>query len=156
MRNEIYARHGYVFNDVNLQNYFSSRPWYRPRGNNRLVIAELSTIERQNIDTIRAQEESKVATRSPQPTWVGRWPGTSVYLIRPDDLLDLSTEDLRLMRNEIYARHGYVFNDPYLQGYFSGQPWYLPKGSDSQVEAELNPIEKRNIDIIHSREDELN
>ncbi len=34
--------------------------------------------------------------------------------------------DLRLMRNEIYARHGYVFSDPDLVAFFSAEPWYHP------------------------------
>jgi YARHG domain len=156
MRNEIYARHGYVFNDQNLQNYFSSQPWYRPKGDNNSAIAELTPVERQNIEIIRSREEANVAAPYPQSASMGRWPETSIYVVRPDDLLHYSPQDLRLMRNEIYARHGYVFNDPFLQGYFSGQAWYRPRGNNSQAEAELNPVEKRNIDIIRSREEELN
>lgn len=34
--------------------------------------------------------------------------------------------ELRLMRNEIYARHGKIFKSKDLQGYFSNQPWYQP------------------------------
>ena len=46
------------------------------------------------------------------------------------------------MRNEIYARHGRVFDDPSsLQNYFSAQPWYRPKGDNSAAEAELSPVE---------------
>jgi hypothetical protein len=33
---------------------------------------------------------------------------------------------LRLMRNEVYARHGYVFKDLALQNYFLSQLWYKP------------------------------
>ena len=66
-----------------------------------------------------------------------------------------ATPDLRLMRNEIYARHGYIFNDQNLQGYFSSQPWYRPRGNNSLAEAELNPIEKRNIETIRSLKEAL-
>ena len=139
MRNEIYARHGYVFNDPDLQNYFSSQPWYRPLGNNRLAIAELSPVERKNIATIRSREQAKVAPPSPQPAWMGRWPETSVYVIRPDDLLHLSTQDLRLMRNEIYARHGYVFNDQNLQNYFSSPALVPPQRRQQLGHCGINP-----------------
>jgi serine/threonine-protein kinase RIO1 len=66
------------------------------------------------------------------------------------------------MRNEIYARHGWVFNRRDLQNYFEGQPWYRPKGDLSNreqanrwAEAELTPLERKNIQIIVSREKAL-
>lgn len=42
---------------------------------------------------------------------------------------NLSKQTLRLMRNEIYARHGYIFKDIELQNYFSKQSWYKPDKS---------------------------
>jgi hypothetical protein len=66
------------------------------------------------------------------------------------------------MRNEIYARHGWVFNRRDLEGYFARQPWYRPRGDfysrdqvNRRVEAELTGLERRNIQIIISREWEL-
>ena len=55
------------------------------------------------------------------------------------------------------------FSDrPDLRNYFESQPWYRPKGdclmrsnSNRQVEAELTPMERRNIQIIISRENAL-
>lgn len=102
------------------------------------------------------------ATPPPQAAWGGRWPWTSGRLIQPDDLMPLSLLELELMRNEIYARHGWVFNRRDLQDYFARQPWYSPKGDLSTREqanrwaqAELTPIEKKNIQIIVSREKAL-
>ena len=37
--------------------------------------------------------------------------------------------ELEIMRNEIYARHGWVFNRRDLQDYFGRQSWYQPKGN---------------------------
>lgn len=66
------------------------------------------------------------------------------------------------MRNEIYARHGWVFKRRDLRSYFEMQPWYHPKGDLSNrdqanqwVEAQLTPIEKQNALIIKSREQAL-
>jgi hypothetical protein len=76
--------------------------------------------------------------------------------------MPLSLWDLELMRNEIYARHGWIFNRSDLRSYFESQPWYRPKGdlsnpqqSNRWVEAELTPLERRNIRIIVSRENAL-
>ena len=99
---------------------------------------------------------------APQATGGGRWPWTSGRLIRPGELGPLSLGELELMRNEIYARHGWIFNRPDLRNYFQSQPWYRAKGDLSNaeqtnrwVEAELTPLERRNIRIIVYRENAL-
>ncbi len=59
-RNEIYARHGRTFKDASLQNYFNSCSWYKPNGNYNYANdnANLSAVEKQNINTIRNYENS--------------------------------------------------------------------------------------------------
>lgn len=57
--------------------------------------------------------------------------------------LQQSAWDLQLMRNEIYARHGYAFKDKELAVIFAEQPWYVPCYRD--VSAKLNKIELQNI-----------
>ena len=42
------------------------------------------------------------------------------------DLEQLNTEQLRLARNEIYARRGRKFADPQLMSYFTSKEWYTP------------------------------
>ncbi|MBI5216647.1 MAG: YARHG domain-containing protein [Ignavibacteriae bacterium] len=37
-----------------------------------------------------------------------------------------SIEQVRLMKNELFARHGYVFKDTSLSNYFAKQTWYKP------------------------------
>lgn len=47
-------------------------------------------------------------------------------LIDPTNIADLSYGDLRLLRNEIFARNGYLFDDGFLRGYFNRFSWYMP------------------------------
>lgn len=44
----------------------------------------------------------------------------------PEDLSKLSYGDLRLLRNEVFARNGYLFSDGFLRGYFNRFDWYMP------------------------------
>ncbi|MEP4091046.1 DUF3160 domain-containing protein [Reichenbachiella sp.] len=44
----------------------------------------------------------------------------------PEDLSQLSYGDLRLLRNEVFARNGYLFSDGFLRGYFNRFKWYMP------------------------------
>jgi hypothetical protein len=54
LRNEIYARHGKIFKDQNIQKYFSSFDWYTPDA--KFSEKSLSRIERRNYAAILAYE----------------------------------------------------------------------------------------------------
>ncbi|ARF14913.1 YARHG domain-containing protein [Sporosarcina ureae] len=64
-------------------------------------------------------------------------------------LYGLSKSDLRLARNEVYARHGYVFESADLQAYFDSQMWYV---ADETYDGELTDVERNNVTLIHSLE----
>lgn len=51
-------------------------------------------------------------------------PQSSTALLTFDDIQYLSKEQLRLARNEIYARHGRKFEDEQVREYFESQWWY--------------------------------
>ncbi len=72
------------------------------------------------------------------------------------DVQGLSSEELRLARNEIYARHGRTFKDSELQSHFDACSWYTgttdPDTFDSQQESILSDIEKANISLIQEME----
>lgn len=70
--------------------------------------------------------------------------------VTPKDLENKTKEQLRIMRNWIYARHGYIFKSPDLQEYFSQFSWYEP--TSSNVTPELNKIELSNIQLIQAYE----
>lgn len=72
----------------------------------------------------------------------------SVYL-DTSDLIGLTSAELRVARNEIYARHGYVFESKDLQNYFSSLDWYYP---DVNYNGSLSDIEKSNVDLVKSVE----
>lgn len=82
---------------------------------------------------------------------VGRkLPESSLRYLRTDELLNFSKSDLRLIRNEIFAFHGYVFESDDLKEYFNQQSWYKPIGKE--VTKSLNKFEKQNIELISSLE----
>lgn len=60
IRNEIYARHGYAFTTERWQSYFAAKTWYHRDSTctEATIKARLSSIERANISTIVAYEES--------------------------------------------------------------------------------------------------
>lgn len=68
------------------------------------------------------------------------------------ELSALSASQLRLARNEIYARHGRKFNDKSLQDYFNSCTWYSgtvdPATFDANINSYLNSYELANLQLI--------
>lgn len=69
------------------------------------------------------------------------------------ELSALSKDEVALIRNEIYARHGYVFKTEPYKSYFNEMPWYIPNPNFN--ENMLTPIEKQNKDTIVQYEKEM-
>ena len=57
LRHTIYARHGYIFDKKELNDYFSHYSWYRPKFRN--VDNKLTKIEKKNLRLIRQYEEKQ-------------------------------------------------------------------------------------------------
>lgn len=134
LRNEIYARRGWVFKSVWLANWFSGYDWYTPADKQPV----LTKLQLNNVEVISARErELHDALASKK--------------IDPAMLEGLFTEDLRRLRNEVYARHGRTFKDADLREYFTSFPWYKP--DPSYKDAALSPIELANVDVIRRLEE---
>ncbi len=131
LRNEVYARHGRVFKTMWIQQYFGGQSWYDARED--FKDEELSGPDKTNVETIVAYE-NKLHDQ------ISRKPITRALLT------GLFVEDVRKMRDEIYARHGKVFKDPWTQKYFASFDWY--KANPSYSDASLSPVEKGNLAVI--------
>lgn len=79
-------------------------------------------------------------------TDVGNWPEASKRLLKTADVENLVKSELELMRNEIFARHGYCFNKKHLRQQFENESWYIPNTID--IKGHLTDIEKKNIALI--------
>lgn len=79
----------------------------------------------------------------------------SRYLTR-SDLEGLDANQLRLARNEIYARHGRRFDDSSLQAYFDSQEWYYGSVAPADFSDNmLNDYERKNATAIADYEKEM-
>lgn len=80
----------------------------------------------------------------------GKYPEGSTRLLTDADLQGKSSQELGFMRNEIFARHSYIFRSKTMANHFGKQSWYQPLYDD--VSARLSPIEKANISFIKRHE----
>lgn len=80
-------------------------------------------------------------------------PNSDTRYLDYSDLEGISGEQLVLARNEIYARHGRLFDTPEIQSYFDKCTWYngtvKPGDFDESI---LNTYERANIDFILQKE----
>jgi hypothetical protein len=136
LREEFYARHGKKFDEPGIRGYFDWRDWYKPAKNQKAI--KLNATEQKNVDMLEAYE-------------AGLRERLSTELMTDDTLGGLFAEDLRVLRNEVYARHGRVFKDPKLQEYFASQAWYKP--DPAFTDDKLNDIEIQNLAKIREAEE---
>ncbi len=75
-------------------------------------------------------------------------------LLTRAEVASKSKEELRLARNEIYARYGVIFGSDDLDQYFRSKSWYTPTISLNEFynTVEMNMTEERNINLIREYE----
>lgn len=136
LREEFYARRGKKFAEPGIRDYFGWRDWYKPAKNQKAI--KLTAVEQQNVALLAAYENELREKLSTE-------------LITDETLGFLFAEDLRVLRNEVYARRGRVFKDPVLQKYFESQAWY--KADPAFTDDKLNEIEVKNLAKIREAEE---
>jgi hypothetical protein len=131
IRNEFWARRGRKFTTPGFLAVFAWRDWYKPLADQSKV--KLNPIEQQNVKLIESLETKFREKISNEP-------------ITEEMVSGLFVEDLRVLRNEIYARRGRIFKDKELQKYFEAQAWYRP--NPDFKDDMLSETESKNLAII--------
>ncbi|MCI9547552.1 MAG: YARHG domain-containing protein [Lachnospiraceae bacterium] len=86
------------------------------------------------------------------------FPDSDKYYLSEDEVRNKSSEELLIGRNEIFARHEYIFETGELQEHFENTSWYygaIP-GDQFDMDAVFNEFEKKNVELIKNIENELN
>ena len=82
----------------------------------------------------------------------GKYPFVSTEIMINDILGNFDNKELRIMRNEIFARYGYIFKTAEMKAYFESQDWY--SGLYDDVNDKLTDLEKLNVQLIKRYENE--
>ena len=81
----------------------------------------------------------------------GKYPKATTNYLYQSNLNKMSRQELKIMRNEIYARYGYTFRTGgEMDKYFRATDWYRPQHKN--VDAYITSIEKKNIALIQATE----
>ena len=106
--------------------------------------------EAQQPVTIKGQPETASQENASSQT-AASWsqPESSLRLLTEEDLAGLTYDELQMVINEIYARHGRIFKTPEIGSYFESQPWYEGTlDADHFDESVFSEIENQNIQMI--------
>ena len=78
---------------------------------------------------------------------------SDLRMLDESELKDYTKEELGYIRNEIFARYGFVFGNNEYKKYFEGKSWYYPDIEFKADEENLNEYEIANIKLIKSLEE---
>jgi hypothetical protein len=162
MRNEMFARYGYHFKNRQLAAHFQRQSWYRRTHPNSSDIFNFhfSDKERSNVKFISQYEQNRITgnlkpvSNQPENTNRGDYPEISTRRLTHAELAGKSKRELRMMRNEIYARHGYRFSKYDLQTHFEKKSWYKPTTTNGAnlYKNHFTQIERENVKLIKQYE----
>lgn len=127
----------------------------------KTATAEISTAHQfQNspasFPSTGSSDSARLANSTPKPeqpvqhVFPGKYPQASERLLSMEEIINLDKRELKIMRNEIFARHGYRFRDQSLRDYFEKQVWYRDISDD--VSKDLTAIEVQNISLLKKLE----
>lgn len=141
IRNEFWARRGKRFSTPGYRSFYEWQDWYRPLPAKDQGKIKLNPTEEQNVKLI---EQAELRIHESLENTV----------LTEEDLAGLFAEDLRQLRNEIFARHGRVFKDKNLQKEFMSASWYKPDPTftDDKIQTVLSATEFKNITLIKQME----
>lgn len=79
----------------------------------------------------------------------------SLTVLKKSDVENMYKRDLEVMRNAIYARHGYSFKNREMRFFFDTEvDWYIPVSTN--VSEQLTELEKQNIALLKRYEKHAN
>ncbi|MDU1891811.1 MAG: YARHG domain-containing protein [Dysgonomonas sp.] len=112
MRNEIFARKGYVFSNKDYQDYFESCSWYTPAKNNKSVV--LSDIENYNVGLLKQQAVKIALAKRKIKEYLNKIKNKEIVL---DDFYGVGMIDLIKVDNIDFCGFRGIYSISYDNGY---------------------------------------
>lgn len=117
-----------------------------------LALASVSTTQA-NVTTTQPAADTTQTNENISEEYI--LDGSDSRYISSSELDGLTAQEVKLARNEIYARHGRKFEDKAIRKYFKQFSWYHPSIEPEDFdESSLNNFEVANRDLIVQYEEE--
>lgn len=108
----------------------------------------VSSEEKAITDYMNAQQANAADENEVEATYL--MSDSAEKYLEASDIEHYSHDEVQLMINEIYARHGREFHSQENMEYFSARDWYKPVSgkSDEEIVSEFNECEKANVELL--------
>lgn len=109
---------------------------------------EAEPVSAEDVQNTDSDEEAVSEENDASSTYL--MPDSAECYLEASDIEGYSHDEIQLIINEIYARHGREFTTQENIDYFSVQDWYEPVSgkSDEEINNEFNAYEKANIELL--------
>lgn len=132
--NEVHEKYYFQWTESEMLNAIEERKQYREK------CSFYSEVE-EYLENVREVTDSSSLV---EPLYY-----TDMKVYQKQDFDQVPPLIIHLAKNEIYARHGYVFNSEDLNNYFKGQIWYEPSVSPDKFKDSLfNNNEQANLKLL--------
>lgn len=112
---------------------------------------ELSGSWKPYKNTVAAKKYTLVKREFKYDPSLGDHPEASTTYLQVPDVENMLPEEIEMIRNEIYARHGYSFTNLKIRRIFDATDWYIPMAID--IRDQLTEVEAHNIDLLYNYEE---
>jgi len=154
LRNGIFAQIGLDFSKTNpaLYNLFKRFNWYKPTiQSGSVAYSKLNNLQRTNVSVLLKEEKKRCGGS----LVLADFYRVKVRALTKENLKRYSKKDLKILRNSLIARYGYVFKDKKLNQIFKNMPWYKPNPNITAseiIDKKMSDLERANIQTILSVE----
>jgi len=104
------------------------------------MVERLDTLEDGSIDSLGANTFYRSASEQIFKL------NASTTALKEEDVKNLRKLDLQIIKNTIFARHGYAFKKQTFRNFFDPVEWYVPVKNN--VDNDLTAIENKNIKLL--------
>jgi serine/threonine protein kinase len=155
-RNEIFARHGYIFStEAGRALTASLGAAYQPVTANMDAVSDsLNATEQANVELLKSLENAPRGNGNGSGSGLWLFPDSAARALSKAELTGLDHDALWRARNEIYARHGLIFNTERGRAFAKslGANYRPSTASPEAVERSFNPAERANVDLLKKME----
>ncbi len=121
---------------------------------------KITRIEYKDIlteEVTKEEEKTDTEEKEEQDSTEYIFPDSNKKYLSEEEVRSLSADKLYIGRNEVFARHGYIFKDPNLKQHFESTSWYQGTVTGDQFNMSVfNEYERKNVELIKAIEDEMN
>ena len=123
-----------------------------------IIATQLTEEEIKEFVDLKNQEETDAEAEQKDMSEEYIFPDSNKRYLTEEEVLSMDAATLKIARNEIFARYGYIFKSEDLKAHFKGTSWYREKVKAEKFDADktFNKFEKKNIELLKRAEEKLN